>query len=61
MGSRERAGSLNPKSNQEAKMKIITCAVWLAAAALSFNVAPAIAKDIPGSKDHPLLKRFEGS
>jgi hypothetical protein len=25
------------------------------------SIAPLFGKDIPGSKDHPLLKRFEGS
>ena len=29
--------------------------------AVCLTSAAAIAKDIPGSKDHPLLKRFEGS
>ncbi|MFZ3376816.1 MAG: OmpA family protein [Chthoniobacterales bacterium] len=43
-------------------MKIRTRVAWLATAAVFLcNVTVAVAKDIPGSKDHPLLKRFEGS
>jgi len=41
-------------------MKIETRVAWVATAAF-FGAASLFAKDIPGSKDHPLLKRFEGS
>ena len=42
-------------------MKISKNARWLAIAALLTSTTSLVAKDIPGSKDHPLLKRFEGS
>jgi outer membrane protein OmpA-like peptidoglycan-associated protein len=42
-------------------MKIGNRAAWFAIVAFATIGAPLHAKDIPGSKDHPLLKRFEGS
>ena len=41
-------------------MKMSLCVAWLATAAF-FLIPSLFANDIPGSKDHPLLKRFEGS
>ena len=42
-------------------MKITKRAAWLTIAAFLSSGVTLLAKDIPGSKDHPLLKRFEGS
>jgi outer membrane protein OmpA-like peptidoglycan-associated protein len=42
-------------------MKTTTTLGWLALAALSLNLIPAQAADLPGSKDNPYIKRFEGS
>jgi OOP family OmpA-OmpF porin len=42
-------------------MKIARRAAWFAIFALTASAPCLVAKDIPGSKDHPLLKRFEGS
>jgi OOP family OmpA-OmpF porin len=42
-------------------MKIGKRAGWFAIVVLTASITSLLAKDIPGSKDHPLLKRFEGS
>jgi outer membrane protein OmpA-like peptidoglycan-associated protein len=42
-------------------MKTANCSTWLAIVVVAISLPSLGAKDIPGSKDHPLLKRFEGS
>ena len=42
-------------------MKTCNCSKWLAIVAVAISLPSLGAKDIPGSKDHPLLKRFQDS